>query len=275
MDNLKVDVDALLRSRAPKQYKWIPRALIRALERYICQDRLNQVLSATAGMKDSAFAAGALCDLNVSYETESGTDLLPDAGNTAVTYVSNHPLGGLDGICLIDWVARRHNVEPRFIVNDLLTVVTPLSGVFIGINKHGSQSRLAASEVDAAFADLSRPIIMFPAGLCSRQAKKGVEIRDLKWNKMFVQKSAETGRTVIPLRFIGKNSPKFYRLARRRTRLKLKFNLEMLRLPRELVLAQGSRFGLRIGRPIPAENLSRGHEAAAIADKIRTYVYTL
>ncbi len=275
MENLKVDVDALLRSRAPKQYKWIPRALIRALERYVCQERLNRVLAATAGMKDSAFAAGALSDLNVGYTTESGADALPEPGNTAVTYVSNHPLGGLDGICLIDWVARRHGVEPRFIVNDLLTVVTPLSGVFIGINKHGAQSRSAASEVDAAFADLSRPVIMFPAGLCSRQEKKGGEIRDLKWNKMFVQKSAETGRTVIPLRFIGQNSPKFYRLARRRARLGLKFNLEMLRLPRELVMAQGSRFGLRIGRPIAAADLSRGHEAAAIAERIRTYVYTL
>lgn len=272
---LKVDIDELLRERAPGYYRWIPRVAIRAMERYVCQDRLNQVLRVTAGKTGSAFAEGALQDLNVSYSLESGAEFLPARNNCRVTYVCNHPLGGLDGICLIDWVAKHHGVEPAFIVNDLLTVVTPLNNVFIPVNKHGAQSRTAVSDVDAAFADVNRPVIMFPAGLCSRQLKKGAEIRDLKWNKMFVQKSAESERTVIPVRFLGQNSPNFYRFARRRERLGVKFNLEMIRLPREVVLGQGSRYGLRVGCPIAPEDLRRGHEAAAQAAEIRNYIYTL
>lgn len=272
---LKVDIDSLLRQRASRQYRWIPRAFVRALERYVCQDRLNEVLRATAGQRNSAFAAGALENLNVGYSIESGAENLPERENCAVTYVSNHPLGGLDGICLIDMVARRHGVEPYFVVNDLLGVVTPLQGVFVPVNKHGAQSRGAVADVDSAFADLSRPMIMFPAGLCSRQLKKGADVRDLKWNKMFVQKSAECGRTVIPLRFIGQNSPAFYRMARRRVRLGVKFNVEMIRLPRELVKSQGKRYGIRIGRPIAASSLPRGHEASARAEEIRDYIYTL
>lgn len=269
--DLKIDIDAVLKQRLPRHYRWIPAGVIRWLERYVCQARMNEILAATAGTQGSAFAAAALKEMHVSY---SAPQLAAPADN-AVTYVSNHPLGGLDGMCLIDWVARRHGVEPYFVVNDLLMVLEPLHGVFVPINKHGAQSRGAAADVDSAFHDLSRPMIMFPAGLCSRQLQKGAAIRDLKWNKMFVQKSAEACRTVIPLHFIGENSPAFYRLARRRQRLGLKFNIEMLRLPRELVQALGKAFEIRSGEPIAPDQLLRGHEAIKQAAEIREYIYTL
>lgn len=270
---LEVNVGELLKKRAPGYYKWIPAAAIRALERYVCQDELNRLLQVTAGLTGSAFAAAILHELKVDYSVQ-GRECLPDV-HTPVTYVSNHPLGALDGICLIDWVARRHGCEPAFVVNDLLSVVKPLNNIFIPINKHGRQSRGAVSDVDRAFADRTRPVIMFPAGMCSRQQKAGGEIRDLKWNKMFVQKSSEAGRVIVPLRFEGENSAAFYRLARRRQRLGMKFNIEMIRLPRELVCGAGKNFNIKIGVTIPNENLMRGHEAAAQAAGIRDYIYTL
>jgi len=271
---LRVDVDELLRARAPRYHKWIPRSVVRALERYVCQDQLNDILRATEGLGGSAFARAMLEYLDVDYSVASGLGNLPPV-DVPVTYASNHPLGALDGVCLIDWVARRHGCEPAFVVNDLLTVVRPLGNIFIPINKHGRQSRSAVSDVDAAFADLGRPVIMFPAGLCSRQLSAGAEIRDLKWNKMFVQKSAEVGRTVVPLRFEGRNSDAFYRLARRRERIGMKFNIEMIRLPREIFTGAGSRFTVRVGEPVPPARLMRGHGAAAQARDIREYIYTL
>lgn len=273
--DLRIDIDALLRKRLPKYYRWIPGGLVRWLEGYVCQSRMNEILAATDDCCDSDFARAVLGELEVTYAVESGEEHLPDAGNAAVTYVSNHPLGGLDGMCLIDWVQRRHGVEPYFVVNDLLMVLEPLHGVFVPINKHGAQSRMAAADVDSAFANVGRPMIMFPAGLVSRQLKAGGEVRDLKWNKMFVQKSASAGRTVVPLRFVGENSSAFYRLARRRGKFGLKFNLEMVRLPREMCIAQGKAFGLRIGKPIAPQSLRRGSEAAAQAAEIREYIYTL
>lgn len=271
---LKVDVDALLRARLPRHYRWIPRGLVRALERYICQDRLNELLRITAGKRDVDFCSALLPELSVTYGVD-GRHRLPAPADCAVTYVCNHPLGGLDGICLIDFIGRHHGVRPSFVVNDLLMAVEPLNGVFVPVNKHGSQSRHAVGDVDSAFADTSRPVIMFPAGLCSRQLKPGGDIADLGWNKMFVQKSAETGRRVVPLRFEGRNSDAFYRLARRRVRLGLKFNLEMLRLPREMVRAAGSRYNIKVGEHIAASALERGHRAARLAEEIKTKVYTL
>lgn len=274
VNELKVDVSALLRQRVPGLFRWIPRPLVRALERYVCQRQLNEILDATRGLGGSEFAAGALRQLRVGYDVVAPS---AEAGLPAgpVTYVSNHPLGGLDGLCLIDWVARRHGVEPYFVVNDLLSVLSPLGGIFLPVNKYGRQARGGVNRVDEAFADTSRPMIMFPAGLCSRQLRKGAQVRDLRWNKMFVQKSAESGRTVIPLRFVGENSPAFYRLARRRVRLGLKFNLEMIRLPREMVMSAGSVYSIRVGDPIPPSALGRGADAAARAAQIREYVYTL
>lgn len=268
--DLRIDIDAVLRQRLPQQYRWIPAPLVRWLKAYVCQDRMNQILEVTDYCRDSEFARAVLRELQVTCDA-------PEAkvAGHAVTYVSNHPLGGLDGMCLIDWVARRHGVEPYFVVNDLLMVLSPLHGVFVPVNKHGAQSRGAAADVDKAFADVSRPMIMFPAGLCSRQSSKDAEVRDLKWNKMFVQKSALSGRTVIPVHFIGENSPAFYRLARRRQRLGIKFNIEMARLPREMVEAQGKSFTIKVGAPIAPQNLCRGGDAVRQAAEIREYIYTL
>ncbi len=80
---------------------------------------------------------------------------------------------------------------------------------------------------------------------------------------------------MVPRLFVCVNSEAFYRRARRRVRLGLKFNAEMLRLPREFVGGAGKNFEIRVGLPIPPEQLLRGHEAAEQARGIREYIYTL
>lgn len=270
---LKVDVNAVLRTRAPRYHKWIPRPLIKGLENYICQNRLNELLEITAGLKGAAFCHKLLEEMHVTTRFDDMPPLDEENPN-AVTYACNHPLGALDGIALIDYLTRRHGVEPYFVVNDLLSILKPLDGVFIPINKHGAQSRGAVSDVDAAFRDLSRPVVMFPAGLCSRKGDDG-EIRDLKWNKMFVHKSSETGRTIIPLRCFSENSQSFYRFARMREKVGVKFNLEMIALPREFVNSEGKELIFRAGKPVAAELLPRGAASAAMASGIRDHVYSL
>ena len=270
---MKVDVDDVLRSRAPRYHKWIPRPVIKGLENYICQNRLNELLDITAGLKGAAFCRKLLETMNVTTRFEDVPPLAEENPH-AVTYACNHPLGALDGIALIDYLTQLHGVEPYFVVNDLLSVLKPLDGVFIPINKHGAQSRGAVSDVDAAFRDLSRPVVMFPAGLCSRKGDDG-EIRDLKWNKMFVHKSSETGRTIIPVRCFSSNSSSFYRFARMREKAGVKFNLEMIALPREFVKSEGKELQFRAGKPIAAELLPRGAASATMAAGIREHVYSL
>lgn len=268
---LEIDVDAVIRAKAPRHYKYIPKWLIRKLERTICQDRLNALLRELYPRRGADFCRGVLKSLNVDVRYHN-LELLPDIDNTRVLFVSNHPLGGLDGMALIDFVQRHYNTEPGFIVNDLLQAVEPLSDVFLPINKHGAQSRQAVSAIDEAFAG-DKPLIMFPAGLVSRRGKGGV-IKDLEWQKMFITKARQSKRIIIPLHFCGENSTFFYKFAKFRQSLGLKFNIEMIYLPREVFRSEGKTFDVVIGNPIEPEQLT-GNSATAIAQKIKELVYSL
>lgn len=270
---MKIDVDAVLAERLPKVRRWLPRWLVRRLERMICQDQMNALLADAAGMTGSQFCASVMRHLDVAITVE-GESRLPSVDDRRVLFICNHPLGGLDGIALIDFVACRYGVEPLFIVNDLLLAIEPLRDVFVPIKKYGNQSKDAALNIDAAF-ESDRPLIIFPAGLVSRRGKKGV-IADLQWQKMFVNKAVKSRRTIVPLFFDGKNSPFFYKFAKFRTRLGLKFNIEMVRLPKEVFRAAGSRFTVYVGDPIPPEAiLAPGESPRQAADRLRNVVYSL
>lgn len=266
---IKIDVDEVLRSRLPRHYRYIPRFVIRWIERTICQEQLNELLQSNAGKVDADFCNGVLKDLNISLDIK-GSENLPPREKSRVVIVSNHPLGGLDGIALIDFFSRYYGGKIHFIVNDLLMAVKPLNGVFLPINKHGKQSRQSFQAIEDAFAG-NNPIIIFPAGLVSRKGKNGV-VADLKWQKMFLGKAIQHQRDVIPLHFGGENSPFFYNFAKLRTRMGLKFNIEMIYLPREMFRSRDATFTISIGSPIPWQSLTNTREKA---DEIKQIVYSL
>ncbi len=264
---IKIDLGAVLRER--KATRCVPGFVVSWLKRLIRQDELNAMLQAAYPARGAEFCHAVLDHLGVSVSV-SHEERLPAAEQRRVIYVSNHPLGGLDGMALIDWVTRRHGVEPRFVVNDLLMAIEPLREVFLPINKHGGQSRDAIAAIDRALAD-DRPVIIFPAGLCSR--RRGGVVADLEWKKMFVLKARQTGRPILPLHFKGRNSSRFYRLANLRERVGIKLNVEMALLPGEIFKARGKAFEIVCGDPIDAEALAG--DAQTVAARIRQYVLNL
>ena len=268
---LEINVGEVLRQRIPRYWRFIPKRLVRWLERTVCQDELNRLLRDNFPRRDADFCRGVLDDLGVTVNFHN-LDNLPPKEQTRVLFVSNHPLGGLDGMALIDFVRTYYGVAPRFIVNDLLNAVEPLSDTFIPVNKHGAQSREAILRLDEAFAS-DAPLLMFPAGLVSRRGKKGV-VADLEWQKMFVAKARQSGRDIIPLHFYGENSSFFYKFAKFRRRIGLKFNIEMIYLPREVFRSKGKTFDVVVGKPIPHASLD-DMPPARKAQQIRQMVYDL
>lgn len=268
---LEINVGEVLRQRIPRYWRFIPKRLVRWLERTVCQDELNRLLRDNFPRRDADFCRGVLDDLGVTVNFHN-LDNLPPNEQTRVLFVSNHPLGGLDGMALIDFVRTYYGVAPRFIVNDLLNAVEPLSDTFIPVNKHGAQSREAILRLDEAFAS-DAPLLMFPAGLVSRRGKKGV-VADLEWQKMFVAKARQYGRDIIPLHFYGENSSFFYKFAKFRRRIGLKFNIEMIYLPREVFRSKGKTFDVVVGKPIPHASLD-DMPPARKAQQIRQMVYAL
>lgn len=276
-DAIRIDLDEVLRQRLPRLSRFIPRFAVEWMKRTICQDELNRILDENAGLEGADFARGALKSLGITVEPQF-EERLPSPENRRVLYVSNHPLGGLDGMALIDYVQRRHGGNVYFVVNDLLSAVKPLEKVFLPVNKFGKQSREAVKAVDEAFAGKD-PVIMFPAGLVSRlrrvpyMGKKRKLVSDLPWNKMFVNKAHHYKRDIIPIFFSGKNSKKFYRMANLRRRLGIKFNFEMIYLPGEMVRMADSSLTISFGVPLSWEMLTPGRDAAGCAASVRASVY--
>lgn len=266
---LRIDVDQVLRQRLPRHYGRIPRFVVNWLKRTICQDELNRVAANVFPRRGVEAAAMALQEFGVTIEVE-GAGNVPDDGR--FVFASNHPLGGLDGLALISVLGRRYEGKVRFVVNDLLSAIEPLEDLFLPVNKHGRQSRECARLIEEQCAG-DNQIITFPAGLCSRM-RSGGEVHDLKWNKFFVTHAVKYRRDIVPVYFEGRNSMFFYRLAKLRERLGLKFNIEMIYLPSEMIKSRNSVFRIRFGKPISWTTLSVA-QAAQEASRICDIVYAM
>ena len=267
---IQIDVSQVLARKLGKKARYVPRLLVGAIERLIHQDELNDLLVRNFPRRGAEFCEGVLDTLGVTLKVKEA-ERLPASPRCIIA--SNHPLGGLDGMSMIAWLRRHYGRPVHFVVNDLLMAVDPLKECFVPINKHGSQSRGSARLIDEVLAG-DNPVVIYPAGLVSRLGRDGC-IADLEWRKMVVNKAIESRRDIVPVHFAGENSPSFYRWARRRERLGLKFNFEMVLLPRELFRARGKTFTLTCGEPIPWQSLRGGIDAAAEAARIRNIVYSL
>ena len=266
---LRIDVDSVIRQRLPRHYKFIPKWLMRWLERIIHQDGLNKILTDMGDKKGVEAADIALADFNIKMNAV-GEENIPNEGR--FIFASNHPLGGLDGMALISLIGHRYNGDIKFIVNDLLMAVKPFDNVFMPVNKHGRQSRVNAQEIEAQYQS-DRQMITFPAGLCSRKLKGGI-IGDLDWKKFVVTHAVSSKRDVIPVFFDGTNSKFFYRMARLRERLGIKLNIEMILLPGEMFKSSGSTFNVIFGKPISWQSLD-ARNARQEAARLREMVYDL
>lgn len=254
-----------------KVSRWVPGFAISALERFIRQRELNEILRLGEGSEGSAFAGRVLRHLEITTETV-GFDKLPEG---RYMFASNHPLGGLDGIALIELLGLRYGDEGvRFLVNDMLMNVEPLRNVFLPVNKYGSQGRKAAMAINEAMAS-DMQILQFPAGLVSRLHDDG-NIADLEWQKAFVAKAIEYERDIVPVRFEGLNRRRFYRLARLRKKLGIKVNLEQAMLPAEVCEARGKHFRIVFGSPVSWRELrDSGKSAKELASELREKVYRI
>ncbi|MBO4803645.1 MAG: 1-acyl-sn-glycerol-3-phosphate acyltransferase [Muribaculaceae bacterium] len=268
IEPMKIDVDKVLRERLSKRYKYIPRFVVRWLERTICQDRLNAILEKMAGKNSVDAATAALDEMGITLEA-TGLENLPQG---RFMFVSNHPLGGLDGLALISLIGNHYNRQIKFLVNDLLWAVEPLRGVFLPVNKYGRQSREAATDIEAALKS-DNQFITFPAGLCSRMQPDGT-IADLTWQKAPVVQAVNYQRDIVPIFFDARNSRFFYRFAKWRKKLGIKFNIELIFLPKEMIKQSGSTLKIVIGQPIPYTDLEASKPKQEAA-RLRDIVYSM
>jgi putative hemolysin len=268
MSTLQIDVKEVIASKNKKLANRLPRFIIRWIEKLIHQDEINRFLAKHEHDTPIEFARYGLEEFAQASVSVTNEENIPKEGRYIV--VSNHPLGGIDGLALISLIGK-YRSDIKFPVNDLLMAIKPMHGIFIPINKHGKNSTEAAKELDNAFAS-NDLILYFPAGLCSRKIKG--KIQDLEWKKTIIQKAVAYQRDIIPAYFAGKNSERFYRIANWRKRLGIKPNLEMILLPDEMVKQKGNQFTVTFGEPVPYTAFDSSKTAKEWAAWLREQVYS-
>ncbi|MDR2868417.1 MAG: 1-acyl-sn-glycerol-3-phosphate acyltransferase [Bacteroidales bacterium] len=265
---MELNVKAVIAAKNPKLLKWIPRFIVRWLEKTIHQDEMNSFYQTRQHLPSLEFAHETVKLFNPTI-TINHEENIPKTGRYIV--VSNHPLGGLDGISLVSIIGK-HRSDIKVPVNDLLLFVEPLKEIFVPIAKVGKHSRKNMEQLEQVFKgdDL---IIYFPAGLCSRR-KKGV-IRDPAWKKTIIAKARENNRDIIPVYFDGHNSNWFYNLSNFRKKIGIKTNIEMLYLVDEMYRQNGNSFTVTFGKPISCQTFDKTKSDAEWALWLQEEVYQL
>ena len=266
-----IDIKRILKDKLGSKARFVPCFLVAWLKKIIHEDEVNRFLWENRNLKGTEWLTACVQYLDMTLDIV-GAENLPDKNDGKLyTFVSNHPLGGQDGVSLGSIIGRHYDGKFRYLVNDLLLNLPGLKPVSIGINKTGKQSRDFPRMVEAGF-NSDNHLLMFPAGLNSRRING--EIHDLPWKKTFITKSVETHRDVVPIHFSGQNSKRFYRIAKFSDRY-LPFNLAMLFLVDEMYRNVGKTFRITIGKPIPWQTFNKTKTPMEWANFVEERVYAL
>ena len=266
-----VDIDNILKDKMGTKAKFVPSFLVNWLKRIAHQDQVNAFLWENRHLVGTEWLEECVRYLDATLNIVGEENLPQKNDGRYYTFVSNHPLGGEDGVALGAIIGRHYDGQFRYLVNDLLMNLPGLAPLCIPINKTGQQGRDFPRMVEAGFQSQNH-MLMFPAGLCSRR-KNGV-IRDIPWKKTFIRKSVEYQRDVVPIHFSGHNSNFFYRLANFSDRY-LPFNLAMLFLVDEMYKNVHQTYRIAIGKPIPWQTFDKTRKPAEWAQWVQDQVYKL
>ena len=267
-----IDIDKILRDKMGAKAKFVPSFAVNWLKRILHEDEVNQFLWESRGLTGTEWLTECVRYLDMTLQI-AGLENLPKKDDGKLyTFVSNHPLGGQDGVALGSIIGKHYDGKFRYLVNDLLLNLPGLKPVSIGINKTGKQSRDFPRMVEAGFQS-DNHILMFPAGLNSR--KINGKIHDLEWKKTFITKSVEYQRDVVPIFFGGRNSDRFYRIAHFSDKYVKKVNIAMLFLVDEMYRNVGKTFRVAIGKPIPWQTFDKSRTPMEWAKYVEDIVYEL
>lgn len=267
-----IDIDKILVDKMGTKAKYVPRPVVSWLKRILHQDEVNRYLWESRHLTGTEWLEECVRYLDMTLKVE-GIENLPDKNDGRLyTFVSNHPLGGADGVALGSIIGRHYDSRFRYLVNDILMNLPGLAPLCIPINKTGGQARNFPAMVKAGF-ESDNHILMYPAGLCSR--RRNDEIRDLPWSKTFIVKSVQYQRDVVPIRFDGANSDFFYKLANFSDKYVKKVNIAMIFLVDEMYKNVHKTFRVTIGKPIPWQTFDKSRTPAEWAQYVQDVVYKL
>lgn len=187
--------------------------------------------------------------------------------------VSNHPLGALDGIMLIDIIGR-HRPDFRVMVNMFLNHISAMRPSFIAVDPSKSddpeKKRVTMEGIREAMKHVrdGHPIGFFPAGAVSK-INRSLRISDRPWQPSIIRLIKQLRVPVIPVYFHNHNSAFFNFLGL------IDWRLRTLRLPRELFNKTGREMHVSFGEPISVERQAEFSDLDEFGKFLRQQTYDL
>lgn len=271
----RIDIDEIFKSKNPSLYRLLPKFIFAYLRKITHQDAINSFLERHVNDYDFDFIHGIVHEFGIRTKAIGIENISATGGRI---FVSNHPLGALDAMAMLNEVGKIRK-DVKFFVNDILLNLDNLKNIFSGVNKVGKTSVEALALIESIFA-MNIAVLTFPAGLVSRkQFPNGIfgtpVIEDLDWKKSFISRSKKYRKNIIPIYVHGSNSNFFYTLSLWRKRLGIKANIEMLYLVDEMYKQHGKTITIIFGKEISYQTFDNTFTDTQWAEKIKRHVYRM
>lgn len=234
-------------------------------------NKINKLYSKTHHKEGMKFIDDLVNELEINYEiNDEELERIPDKGPFIT--VSNHPYGGIDGLLLIDVIAKRRN-DFRVMANFLLNRIEPIRDYILPVNpfeKH-KEAGSSLSGIKTALTHLKSgsPIGIFPAGEVSSYNDEWTHITDRQWQYSAVKFIKKAAVPVVPIYFQGTNSRIFHLLGM------IHPVLRTIKLPSELFNKKNKLIKIRIGNPIPVKDQEEFTDTFRYGRFLRAKTYSL
>lgn len=230
----------------------------------------NKIYNKHKHKKDLDFLDSLLDEFKIEFEIPD-KDLVRIPKTGAFITVSNHPLGGIDGILLLKLLVE-HRPDYKIIANFLLHRIKPLKPYVMPVNpfEDHKDAKSSITGIKNALLHLreGKPLGVFPAGEVSTY-KDGKLIVDKPWEEGAIRLIKKANVPVIPIYFHAKNSKLFYILSR------ISSTLRTAKLPSELLSQKRRTIKVRIGRSISIKDQAEYKDQTAFYEFLRKKTYML
>ena len=232
--------------------------------------KVNKIYQKHKDKKDLPFLNGILDEFQIEFEIPE-EDLKRIPKNGAFITVSNHPLGGIDGILLLKLLLE-HRPDYKIIANFLLHRIAPLKPYVMPVNPFenhkDAKSSLLGLKSSLQHLQDGRPLGIFPAGEVSTY-RDGKLMVDKPWELGAVKLIKKAEVPVIPIYFHAKNSWFFYILS------KISDTFRTAKLPSELLSQKNRVIKVRIGKPISVKDQQEYKDINSFYEYLRKKTYML
>ncbi len=264
-----INVEEEIIKKFPKikeKSNFLSKSILNIAKKIVHEEHINDFLLKNSHLKGFEFVDAVLDYFDFDY-TVSSNDLqnIPTSGKVVI--IANHPLGGLDALCLLKLVGSVR-ADVKIVANDFLVGFEALKTIIIPIDNF--KNRQSKNDIKAVYEALNNDeaIIIFPAGEVSRASAKG--IKDPIWNKGFLNFAVNSNAAILPIFIDGKNSKIFYTISI------INKTFSTLLLSHEMFKKKSKNINIKIGELILNEHIKpKGIDKKYLINLYKKHLYSL